>query len=110
MKSTADLPQGVEVRAEITPAFAEILTPDALTFVAKLQRAFGAQRAECLRRRSDKQAALDAGRSLDFLPETKHIREGDWKCALIPDDLRDRRVENNGSTGSSVAMKSLTSY
>src|SRR3954454_14296051 len=92
MKSTADLPQGVEVRAEITPAFAEILTPDALTFVAKLQRAFGAQRAECLRRRSDRQATLDTDRSLDFLPETKHIREGDWKCALIPVKLGDRRA------------------
>ena len=109
MKSTADLPQGVEVRGEITPAFAEILTPDALTFVAKLQRAFGAQRAECLRRRSDRQAALDAGRSLDFLPETKHIREGDWKCALIPDDLRDRRVEITGPTDRKMVINALNS-
>jgi malate synthase len=109
MNSTADLPQGVEVRGEITPAFAAILTPDALTFVAKLQRAFGAQRAECLRRRSDRQAALDAGRGLDFLPETKHIREGEWKCALIPDDLRDRRVEITGPTDRKMVINALNS-
>ena len=109
MKSTADLPQGVEVRGEITPTFAEILTPDALTFVAKLQRAFGVQRAECLRRRSDKQAALDAGNSLDFLSETKHIREGDWKCALIPPDLRDRRVEITGPTDRKMVINALNS-
>jgi hypothetical protein len=68
-------------------AFAEILTPDALAFVAKLQRAFGGRREECLQRRQDRQAALDRGETLDFLPETKSIREGDWTCAPIPADL-----------------------
>ncbi|MGI8432464.1 MAG: malate synthase A, partial [Chthoniobacterales bacterium] len=52
-------PEGVEVRGEITPAFAEILTRDALAFVAKLQRTFNGRRLQCLQRREERQAALD---------------------------------------------------
>ena len=100
---------GVEVRGEVTPAFAEILTPDALAFVAKLQRAFGARRLECLARRQARQAALDRGEPLDFLPETKHIRESDWTCAPIPADLRDRRVEITGPTDRKMVINALNS-
>jgi len=82
--SRSPLPSGVEVLGEITPAFSEILTPEALAFVAKLQRQFGTRRRQCLERRQERQRRLDQGEGLDFLPETKHIREGDWKCAPIP--------------------------
>ena len=102
-------PDGVEVRGEVTPAFAEILTPDALAFVAKLQRAFGARRLECLARRQARQAALDRGEPLDFLPDTKHIRESDWTCAPIPADLRDRRVEITGPTDRKMVINALNS-
>ena len=68
--STIPTPAGVQLLGEVTPAFAEILTPDALAFVAKLQRAFGGRREESLQRRQDRQAALDRGETLDFLPET----------------------------------------
>jgi malate synthase len=100
---------GVQVLGEVTPAFAEILTPDALAFIAKLQRAFAARRTECLARREDRQAALDRGGSLDFLPETKEIREGDWTCAPIPADLRDRRVEITGPTDRKMVINALNS-
>jgi malate synthase len=102
-------PAGVEVRGEVTPAFAEILTPDALAFVAKLQRAFGARRLESLARRQVRQAALDRGEPLDFLPDTKHIRESDWTCAPIPADLRDRRVEITGPTDRKMVINALNS-
>ena len=75
---------GVQVVGKVTPEFAQILTPEALAFVAKLERNFRARRLECLQRRQDRQARLDRGEALDFLPETKHIRDGDWKCAPIP--------------------------
>ncbi len=104
-----NLPSGVEVRGEITPAFAEILTPDALAFVARLQRTFGPRRLECLARRQERQAALDRGEPLDFLPETKQIREGDWTCAPIPADLRDRRVEITGPTDRKMVINALNS-
>src|SRR5262245_66662923 len=85
-------PDGVEIRGRLAPGFEEILTTGALAFIAKLEREFRRRRADCLRRRYERQARLDAGESLDFLSETKHIRDGNWTCAAIPDDLRDRRV------------------
>src|ERR1041385_6536402 len=91
--SSSPLPTGVEVLGEITPAFSEILTTEALAFVAKLQRQFGTRRKQCLEHRQERQRRLHQGEGLDFLPETKHIREGDWKCAPIPSDIQDRRGE-----------------
>ena len=84
--SRSPLPSGVEVLGEITPAFSEILTPEALAFVVKLQRQFGTRRRQCLERRQERQRRLDQGEGLDFLPETKQIREGNWKCAPISID------------------------
>src|SRR6266513_1231775 len=81
--SRSPLLSGVEVLGEITPAFSEILTPEALAFVAKLQRQFGRRRKQCLEHRQERQRRLDQGEGLDFSPETKQIREGDWKCVAI---------------------------
>jgi malate synthase len=103
------LPAGVEMRGEVGSGFDEILTTDALAFVAKLQREVGPRRAECLAQRQERQAALDRGESLDFLAETKHIREGDWTCAPIPADLRDRRVEITGPTDRKMVINALNS-
>ena len=82
--SVTAVPDGVEIRAPITPEYAEVLTPDALRFVAKLERAFRETRAALLRRRADRQAALDGGIALDFLPETAEIRARDWTIAPFP--------------------------
>src|SRR4029078_6240016 len=101
--SSSPLPSGVEVLGEITPAFSEILTPEALAFVAKLQRQFGSRRKQCLAQRQQPEKRLDQGEGLDFLPETKQIREGDWKCAPIPSDIQDRRVEITGPTDAKMA-------
>jgi len=103
------LPSGVEVLGEITPAFSEILTPEALAFVAKLQRQFGTRRKQCLEHRQQRQRRLDQGEGLDFLPETKQIREGDWKCAPIPSDIQDRRVEITGPTDRKMVINALNS-
>ena len=102
-------PDGVQVVGEITPAFGEVLTPEALAFLAKLQRNFNARRLECLQRRQERQAALDRGDTLDFLPESRQIREGDWTCAPIPADLRDRRVEITGPTDRKMVINALNS-
>ena len=76
-ETRSPLPTGVEVLGEITPAFSEILTPEALAFVAKLQRQFGTRRKQCLEHRQQRQRRLDQGEGLDFLPATKQIREGE---------------------------------
>jgi malate synthase len=107
--SVRDLPDGVEITGAIATGYDEILTPDALSFVAKLNRAFESRRRECLQHRQDRQEAFDRGESLDFLTETKHIREGDWSCAPIPRDLQDRRVEITGPTDRKMVINALNS-
>src|SRR5438477_11522590 len=107
--STIPTPAGVQLRGELAPAFPEIVSPEALAFVAKLQRVFGNRREECLQRRHDRQAALDRGEALNVLPETKSIREGDWTCAPSQADLRDRRDEVTRSTGRQGGSAALDS-
>ena len=68
----------------------EILTPEALDFVASLHHHFNDRRIELLAARQIRQEKLDNGGKLDFLPETKEIREGDWTIAPLPQDLQDR--------------------
>jgi malate synthase len=94
--SSPNLPAGVEITAPVSPEYAAILTPEALAFVAKLQRTFGATREALLRRRVDRQNALNGGIEPDFLPETADVRAGDWRVAPVPPDLQDRRVEITG--------------
>jgi len=100
---------GVEINAPIPPAFAEILSPAAIEFLADLQRQFGARRKELLAARVVRQARLDAGERPDFLPETKHIRESQWRCAPIPADLQDRRVEITGPVDRKMIINALNS-
>ncbi|MCF8564951.1 malate synthase A [Alicyclobacillus tolerans] len=89
-------PAGVEVLAPVSSQFAEILTPDALAFVAKLARTFDSRRQELLQKRHDREERIHAGELPDFLPETADIRNGDWTIAPLPADLQDRRVEITG--------------
>ena len=93
---TIALPQGVQLHAPLHPRFDEILTPGALEFVAKLHRRFEPRRQELLRARQERQARIDAGEKPDFLPETRAVREGDWKIAPLPKALECRRAEITG--------------
>ena len=102
-------PSGVEIRGSITPEFAEIVTPDAMNFVATLNRAFADRRAWLLQRRAQRQAEIDSGILPDFLPETEHIRNSDWTAAPIPDDLQDRRVEITGPVERKMVINALNS-
>ncbi len=100
---------GIEITGRITPEYAQILTPEAFAFAAKLQRAFGDRRAKLLARRAQRQAEFDAGRLPDFLPETHAIREGDWMCAPVPADIVDRRVEITGPVDRKMIINALNS-
>ncbi|MBN8479578.1 MAG: malate synthase A [Burkholderiales bacterium] len=100
---------GIEITGRITPAYAEILTPEAMAFFAKLQRAFGPRRAELLARRAQRQAELDAGKLPDFLPETRAIRDGHWTCAPVGPDIQDRRVEITGPVDRKMIINALNS-
>src|SRR3712207_8521437 len=99
----------VEFTAPIPDEFSEVLTPEAVAFVAKLSREFSGRVEEILRKRAERQQRIDAGEMPDFLPETKHIREGDWKIAPIPDDLQDRRGGLTGPAGREKKINALNS-
>ncbi len=100
---------GVRLTGEMKPGFAEILTDEAVGFVATLERKFGARRKELLALREARQARIDAGELPDFLPETADIRNGDWKIAPLPEDLKDRRVEITGPTDRKMVINALNS-
>lgn len=98
---------GIEISAPMSAEFREILTPDALSLVAHLHRAFNPRRKELLERRVKVQADLDAGKNPDFLSETIAVRQGDWRVAPVPADLRDRRVEITGPVDRKMVINAL---
>ncbi len=100
---------GVEITGPPSDRFDEILTPEALAFTATLQREFGARRLELLRARQARQAELSAGGTLDFLPETRHIRESEWRVAPPAPGLEDRRVEITGPVDRKMTINALNS-
>jgi len=102
-------PAGVEVLGPIQGGYGEILSPDALTFLAELERRFGPTRQELLARRRDVDARLQAGALPDFLEETKEIRAADWRIAPVPADLQDRRVEITGPVDRKMIVNALNS-
>ncbi|MEV4242965.1 malate synthase A [Streptosporangium canum] len=100
---------GVEITGSPQDRSEEILTPEALAFVAALQREFGARRLELLEARRERQAELSAGGTLDFLPETKHVRESEWRVAPPAPGLEDRRVEITGPVDRKMTINALNS-
>src|SRR5450830_1696023 len=104
-----NVPEGMQITGEIKPGFEQILTPEALALVAKLSRAFEPRRQELLAARVERAKRLDAGELPDFLPETAHIREGDWKIAPIPKALECRRVEITGPVERKMVINAFNS-
>src|ERR1700761_6579375 len=105
----ATLTRPAQVTEAIEGRAAELLTPEALAFLAELHRKFDKRRLELLAARQARQARFDAGESPDFLPETKAVRDGDWRVAPIPPDLQDRRVEITGPTDRKMVINALNS-
>ena len=103
------LPAGMQINAPMLPGFETILTMPALELVAKLHRAFEPRRQQLLAARVERTKRLDAGERPDFLPETKSIREGDWKVAPIPAALQCRRVEITGPVEAKMIINAFNS-
>jgi malate synthase len=87
----------------------QVLTQDALSFVELLQRELGSTRLELLERRRGRKAALDSGERPDFLAETRDVRDGEWRVAPPPADLRDRRCEITGPVDRKMMINALNS-
>jgi malate synthase len=110
MKNTqTDAVPGLEVLGASDQTFTEILTPDALKFVADLERRFGPRRLELLAARGKYQEQLNTGERPDFLSETAEIRNGNWTVAPLPSDLLDRRVEITGPVERKMIINALNS-
>lgn len=99
----------IEISGPMEPGYEAILTEDALRFAADLQRSFNGRRTELLQKRQARQQEIDQGRLPDFLPETKHIRDGEWRVAPVPADLQDRRVEITGPVDRKMIINALNS-
>ncbi|MCZ8540769.1 malate synthase A [Psychrobacillus psychrodurans] len=99
----------IEILGKEVEGIHGILTPEALDFVASLHYLFENRRKKLLEERQVRQGKLDNGGTLDFLPETKVIREGDWTIARLPEDLKDRRVEITGPVNRKMVINALNS-
>lgn len=103
------VPAGMQITGSYVQGAETVFTTEALAFVAELARRFGARREALLAERETRWQALQKGGTLDFLPETKAVREGDWKVAPIPADLQDRRVEITGPVDRKMVINALNS-
>ena len=102
-------PKGLAVTGDMAPGFDTILTEDALTCIADLEREFRPRVAALLDARDARQAAIDAGEMPGFFDETREIRESDWRVTDAPADLTDRRVEITGPTDRKMIINALNS-
>jgi len=108
-KTQYETPEKVIITPNYKREYAEILSHDALEFVKELHVRFNSTRKELLAKREERQKLLDEGQMPDFLPETKHIREGDWEVAPLPEDILDRRVEITGPVDRKMIINALNS-
>ncbi len=99
----------VELRGAMDDGFEQVLTPDALEFLAELQYEFGSRRVDLLQARAQRRARLAAGEKLDFLAQTRAIREDDWRIAPVPADMQQRWVEITGPTERKMTINALNS-
>jgi len=95
--------------ADVAASEKVILTDAAVSFVADLVRTFRPRVAELLAKRAERQVRFDAGALPDFLPETKTVRDGSWRCAPVPEVLLDRRVEITGPVDRKMIINALNS-
>ncbi len=98
-----------EVRGALRPGYERILSPDALAFLADLVRRFRPGLEELLQGRAERQAQLEAGATLDFMPETAAVRDGAWIVAPVPRDLLRRTVEITGPVERKMVINALNS-
>ena len=98
--------KSIKINGNILSRYNEIISNEALQFIKEIHEEFNNKRLELLRQRKKRQKAIDNGDKLDFLNETKKIRDSSWKIKNIPKDLLKRQVE---ITGPPVPKKMLIS-
>ncbi|AYY15592.1 malate synthase A [Actinobacteria bacterium YIM 96077] len=100
----------VQISGSDVPRQDEILTPEALQFLADLHARFAGRRADLLAMRQRRRERIASGHDPDFLPETRAIRDDPrWQVAAPAPDLVDRRVEITGPTDRKMTINALNS-
>jgi malate synthase len=103
-------PKAPKIKGIMHPRFDEILTPDALAFIAKLDGASAGRRADLLAARRERGKRIAAGEPVDFLTDTASVREdGTWQVAAPAPGLVDRRCEITGPTSRKMSINALNS-
>lgn len=108
-EALTNTPKGIEITGGNVAGIDKVLTPEALEFLADLQRTYAPKIEELLKVREKRAEEIKAGKSLNFLNETAEIRKGDWKVGPIPKDLQDRRVEITGPVDRKMMINALNS-
>lgn len=103
------LTTSIKVKGPQDAAVRQVLTPEALQFLEGLHKTFNERRKDLVALREERQYELDQGGKLDFLEETKHVRESEWTVAELPKDLQDRRVEITGPVDRKMVINALNS-
>jgi len=98
--------KSIKISGKILSRYSKIISNEALQFIKEIHEQFNNRRLTLLNERKKRQKAIDAGDKLDFLNETKKIRDSNWKIKNIPEDLLKRQVE---ITGPPVPKKMLIS-
>jgi malate synthase len=98
----------VRVSAPASAAATEVLTPDALRLIGLLCTKFDGRRRELLEARRCRAKEFDAGASPKFLPSSE-ARDPSWRCASVPQDIQDRRVEITGPVDRKMVINGLNS-
>lgn len=99
----------LKIDAPTIPEQEKVLTENALSFLAELERRFGERRRELMEARGVLQQSLDQGGTLDFLHDTAAVREKEWRVRPAPADLQDRRVEITGPVDRKMIINALNS-
>ena len=88
--------KNIKISGKILARYDEIISDEALQFIQEIHENFNKTRLQLVNERKKRQKAIDDGAKLDFLDETKKIRNTDWKIKNIPKDLLKRQVEITG--------------
>src|SRR5687768_16842623 len=104
-----DLAPGVQLTRSAAAHTDEVLTPEALDFVAQLHRSFNPERQRLLLDRGRRQARIDAGEMPGFVPNPIESRDPNWRVAPAPPDFDDRRVEITGPAEPKMLINALNS-
>lgn len=101
---------GITLTAQPIHRQNEVLTPDALDFVATLHRATAERRQELMQARHTRRGQISSGQDPRFLPETAEIRnDPNWRVAPPAPGLEDRRVEITGPVDRKMTINALNS-